>query len=247
MSKVEIPGVAPESPSRSPLATLPATRYPAAAPHAWIPSKHALPPAMTPATYLTLLRILLVPVFAVLAIYYGVSVASGTPSPGYHWSAVSVFVVAALTDLADGIIARRYKQRPPLGAVLDPIADKLLILTAILILSIVPWGEAWAIPIWFVGLVIVRDAVVWGGIAVLRFLDYQVQIRPHWTGKTCTALLMVTVAWTGLKIIPLSPLYPTTVTAIFLVLATVVSIRQGIDQLHENDRTRANAHGQSDS
>ena len=198
---------------------------------------------MTQATYLTLLRILLVPVFAVLAIYYGLSVASGTPVAGYHWSAVAVFTVAALTDLADGIIARRRNQRTPLGAVLDPLADKLLILTAILILSIFPWGDAWEIPIWFVGLVIVRDAVVWGGIGVLRFLDHQVRIRPHWTGKTCTALLMVTVAWTGLKIIPLSPIYPTSVTAVFLVLATVFSIRQGIQQLQECDRPDAKNHG----
>ncbi len=198
---------------------------------------------MTSATYLTLLRILLVPVFAVLAIYYGVSVAAGAPVATYHWWAVSVFVVAALTDLADGIMARRLNQRTRLGAVLDPVADKLLVLTAILILSIFPWGDEWGIPIWFVGLVIVRDAVVWGGIAVLRFLDYQVQIQPHWTGKTCTALLMVTVAWTGLKIIPLSPIYPTSVTAIFLVLATAVSIRQGIEQLHESERNRVNDHG----
>ncbi len=203
-------------------------------------------PTVTLATYLTLLRTLLVPVFAVLAVYYGVSVADGAPVEAYHWWAVSVFVVAALTDLADGIIARRCNQHTRLGAVLDPIADKLLILTAILILSILPWGYGWAIPIWFVGLVIVRDAVVWGGIAVLRFLEHRVEIQPHWTGKICTALLMVTVAWTGLKIIPLNPIYPTTVTAFFLVLATSINIRQGIDQLHQGElkRTTEQEHDQ---
>ena len=203
-------------------------------------------PTVTPATYLTLLRTLLVPVFAVLAVYYGVSVEDGAPVEAYHWWAVGVFVVAALTDLADGIIARRCIQHTLLGAVLDPIADKLLILTAILILSIWPWGDDWAIPIWFVGLVIVRDAVVWGGIAVLRFLEHRVEIQPHWTGKICTALLMVTVAWTGLKIIPLNPIYPTTVTAFFLVLATSINIRQGIDQLHQGElkRTTEQEHDQ---
>lgn len=205
-------------------------------------------PTVTPATYLTLLRTLLVPVFAVLAVYYGVSVEDGAPVEAYHWWAVTVFVVAALTDLADGIIARRYNQHTHLGAVLDPIADKLLILTAIIILSILPWGDGWAIPIWFVGLVIVRDAVVWGGIAVLRFLEHRVEIQPHWTGQICTALLMVTVAWTGLKIIPLNPIYPTTVTAFFLVLATSVNIRQGIEQLHQGElkRTTEQEHGQPD-
>ena len=205
-------------------------------------------PTVTPATYLTLLRTLLVPVFAVLAVYYGVSVEDGAPVEAYHWWAVTVFVVAALTDLADGIIARRCNQHTHLGAVLDPIADKLLILTAIIILSILPWGDGWAIPIWFVGLVIVRDAVVWGGIAVLRFLEHRVEIQPHWTGQICTAFLMVTVAWTGLKIIPLNPIYPTTVTAFFLVLATSVNIRQGIEQLHQGElkRTTEQEHGQPD-
>ena len=144
--------------------------------------------------------------------------------------------------------ARRSNQHTHLGAVLDPIADKLLILTAIIILSILPWGDGWAIPIWFVGLVIVRDAVVWGGIAVLRFLEHRVEIQPHWTGQICTAFLMVTVAWTGLKIIPLNPIYPTTVTAFFLVLATSVNIRQGIEQLHQGElkRTTEQEHGQPD-
>jgi len=203
---------------------------------------------VTPATYLTLLRTLLVPVFAVLAVYYGVSVKDGAPVEAYHWWAVTVFVVAALTDLADGIIARRYNQHTYLGAVLDPIADKLLILTAILILSILPWGDGWAIPIWFVGLVIVRDAVVWGGIAVLRFLEHRVEIQPHWTGKICTALLMVTVAWTGLKIIPLNPIYPTSVTAFFLILATSINIRQGIEQLQRGELKRPieQKHGQAE-
>ena len=205
-------------------------------------------PTVTPATYLTLLRTLLVPVFAVLAVYYGVSVKDGAPVEAYHWWAVTVFVVAALTDLADGIIARRYNQHTYLGAVLDPIADKLLILTAILILSILPWGDGWAIPIWFVGLVIVRDAVVWGGIAVLRFLEHRVEIQPHWTGKICTALLMVTVAWTGLKIIPLNPIYPTSVTAFILILATSINIRQGIEQLQRGELKRPieQKHGQAE-
>jgi CDP-diacylglycerol--glycerol-3-phosphate 3-phosphatidyltransferase len=193
---------------------------------------------MTPATYITMLRLLLVPVFAVLAVYYAQSFEDGVGNETIRWWAVTVFAVAALTDLLDGFLARRFDERTNLGAVLDPIADKLLVLTAVIILSIFQWGEDWSIPIWFTGLVIVRDAVIWGGIAVLHFLNHQVEIKPHWTGKACTALLMVTVAWTGLKIIPLNPLYPTCLTAVFLVLATFVSIRQGIAQLQDQDHAQ---------
>jgi CDP-diacylglycerol--glycerol-3-phosphate 3-phosphatidyltransferase len=193
---------------------------------------------MTTATYLTMLRILLVPVFAVLAVYYARSIEGDVGNEAYRWWAVAAFVVAALTDLVDGFLARRFNQRTRLGAVLDPIADKLLVLTAVITLSAVQWGEGWSIPIWFAALVIVRDAIVWGGIAVLRFLNHRVEIQPHWTGKTCTALLMITIAWVGLKIIPLNPLYPTSVTAAFLVLATAVNIRQGLVQLQEPDHVQ---------
>ena len=86
---------------------------------------------MTAATYLTLLRTILVPVFAVPAVSYGMSVKSGNPNETLHWWAVGIFFVAAMTDYADGVIARRYNQRTRFGAFLDPFADKLLILTAI--------------------------------------------------------------------------------------------------------------------
>tara|TARA_B100001093_G_C26722271_1_gene968383 strand:+ start:232 stop:840 length:609 start_codon:yes stop_codon:yes gene_type:complete len=189
---------------------------------------------VTAATYLTLLRTILVPVFAVPAVFYGISVKSGDPNESLHWLAVGIFFVAAMTDYADGVIARRYNQRTPLGAFLDPFADKLLILTAIMILFLLPWGENWKIPAWFVGLVILRDAVVWGGIAILSYLKRSVKIEPHWTGKACTASIMFTVSWTGLKIIPINPIYPIMVTSIFLVLATHRSILQGVQILHQN-------------
>lgn len=193
---------------------------------------------MTFATYLTIFRILLVPVFAVLAVYYARSIEEGAANEALRWWAVSVFMVAALTDLVDGFLARRFNQATRLGAVLDPIADKLLVLTALITLSVVEWGDDWSIPPWFAALVIARDAIIWGGIGVLQFLNHRVEIKPHWTGKACTALLMITLAWVGLKIIPLSPIYPTCVTAVFLFLATAVSMRQGLAQLHDSNDPR---------
>ena len=188
---------------------------------------------VTAATYLTLLRTILVPVFAIPAVSYGMSVKSGNPNETLHWWAVGIFFVAAMTDYADGVIARRYNQRTRLGAFLDPLADKLLILTAITILFLLPWGENWKIPAWFVGLVFLRDAIVWGGIAILRYLNRSVKIKPHWTGKACTASIMFTVSWTGLKIIPINPIYPVVVTSAFIVLATHQSILQGVRILHQ--------------
>ena len=189
---------------------------------------------MTAATYITLMRLLLVPVFVVLAIYYAESVARGAPHEGFRWSAVTVFIVAAASDGIDGYIARKFNQRSRLGAVLDPIADKGLVLTALLTLSVVQWGDDWSIPIWFSGLVIARDIIILGGVAVLHFMNHHVRIDPHWSGKVCTCLLMITLGWVMLKIIPLSPLYPTSLTAIFVVLSGYFYIREGLHQLQEH-------------
>lgn len=196
---------------------------------------------MTAATHITISRILLVPVFAVLAVYYARSFESPPPDERYRWWAVAVFVLASATDGIDGYVARRFNQRSRLGAVLDPLADKLLVLTALITLSVVQWGEGWSIPIWFSGLVIARDVVILGGIAVLHFFHLQVHVDPHWTGKVSTALLMVTLAWVMLQIIPFSPIYPVTVTALFLVLSGANYFRQGLAQLKEHGHAEPHA------
>ena len=190
---------------------------------------------MTIATHITLFRILLVPVFAVLAVYYARSFDSPPPDERFRWWAVGVFVLASVSDGVDGFIARRFHQRSRLGAVLDPLADKLLVLTAVITLSAVQWGEGWSIPVWFSGLVIAREAIILGGVALLHFLGHQVHVSPHWTGKASTALLMITLAWVMLKFIPFDPIYPTSVAAGFLVLSGIVYSRQGLRQLQDHD------------
>ena len=83
---------------------------------------------MTTANQITIARILLIPLFVMMAIYYGGSVERGAPEPWQRWAAIAIFVVAAASDGIDGYIARRYNQRSRLGVTLDPIADKGLLL-----------------------------------------------------------------------------------------------------------------------
>ena len=96
---------------------------------------------MTFASKITLSRLLLVPVFAVLAIYYGHSVADKVPIEWLRWCALAVFITAAASDGLDGWIARRFNKRSRFGAIIDPIADKTLLLTAIITLTLVNWGH----------------------------------------------------------------------------------------------------------
>ena len=153
---------------------------------------------MTVANQITLVRILLIPVFVVFAVYYSAGVREGTAEEWLRWCAVGVFVLAAASDGLDGWIARRLNQRSALGVVLDPIADKGLLLTAIITLSLYPWPVS--LPLWFPVLVIARDVVILVGCGLLKFFTGDVEVRPSLLGKIATALQMATVAWVLLQI-----------------------------------------------
>lgn len=189
---------------------------------------------MTLASKITLMRLLMAPVFAVLAVYYGETVKAGNPDESLRWWAVGVFIFASLSDAVDGYIARRYNQRSKFGAFMDPFADKTLLLTGIVFLTFLPWGEGWNIPIWFTALMILRDIIIIGGIWILHYFNSHVPIRPHWSGKICTVTQMILLGWVMLKIIPLSPIYPTIAATIFTVWSGIEYFREGLRQLNHH-------------
>ena len=147
---------------------------------------------MTLPNQITIGRILLIPVFVLLAIYYGESVAAGAPNEIFRVAAIIVFFVAAISDGVDGWLARHYQLKSPLGAVLDPIADKGLMLAAIITLSLSNWDRS--LPLWFPVLVIARDAIIVTGCIVLWFLNDHLEVRPSLLGKVCTFLQMLAIA-----------------------------------------------------
>ncbi len=171
---------------------------------------------MTLASKITLGRIFLVPVFAVYVARYGMSVAAGRPDEALRWTALGLFVFAAATDGVDGFIARRFNQKSKFGAFIDPLADKFLLITAIVFLSAFPWGtDDWRIPPWFAGLVILRDTLIVIGIILVKRSAREVRYAPHWTGKVCTVTQMFAIGWVMLKIGHLPPVYPCLVAAVF--------------------------------
>src|SRR5437762_13104795 len=132
----------------------------------------------------------MIPVFVALAIYYGESVRRGAPLEWQRFAAIIVFLLAAVSDGLDGYVARHYNQRSKLGIILDPIADKGLLLSGIITLSLTSWSEVepeyGKFPVWFPVLVISRDAILLVGTLVLYLLNGKVQVKPHWTGKIAT-------------------------------------------------------------
>lgn len=146
---------------------------------------------MTTANKVTLVRIALIPVFVTFAIYYGISLRTGAPCELFRWAAVSAFALAAASDGLDGFIARRFNQRTALGAVLDPVADKGLLLAGIVTLSFSGWS--YELPVWFAVLVVARDLIVMAGALILIWMRGKAAVKPVSTGKAATALQMVTL------------------------------------------------------
>jgi cardiolipin synthase len=132
---------------------------------------------------LTLLRILIVPVFAISVAY------------GQLAAAFALFALAALTDLLDGYIARRLDQASPLGAFMDPMADKLLMLVAFVLLC-TSRHVSLHIPLWVVILAITRDVII-GLFALQAYPNYDSSnFRPSPLGKATAIVEMAAISLT---------------------------------------------------
>jgi len=183
---------------------------------------------VTFASKITIARICLVPVYVALAFYYGHTVQAGQPDEPLRWWALGVFVLAASSDGIDGWVARRFNQCSKFGAYIDPIADKALLLSGVITLSLVDWGApGWRLPLWFAAIVVLRDCIILGGIKILYVNHREVKIVPHWTGKITTVAQMFAIGWVMLRVTDISPAYPCAVAAFFTVWSSIAYIRQG--------------------
>jgi Phosphatidylglycerophosphate synthase len=117
----------------------------------------------------------------------------------HRFLAILFFVVAAGCDGVDGYIARRYNQRSELGAILDPLADKMLLVSAIVVLSFDRAPYLDSIPLWLTGTIIGRDILLLVGLIVTQVITGKVQVRPRIVGKIATVAQMVVVCWILLK------------------------------------------------
>jgi CDP-diacylglycerol--glycerol-3-phosphate 3-phosphatidyltransferase len=182
-------------------------------------------PLVNAANALTVLRIVLVPLFVVLM------VASDMTRTGYRIAAALAFIVASLTDFADGWIARSFNQVTAFGKVADPIADKALTGTALVLLSL--YGElSW----WVTVVILVREL----GVTALRFWVIRAGVLPASRGgKVKTVLQILAIAW---YIWP----FPDAVAAVgpwLMALAVVVTVATGVDYVVRALRLRRAAAG----
>ena len=134
---------------------------------------------LTAANQLTILRVLLIPAFVILLLY------------GYRGWALITFFTAGATDMLDGLIARTTGQKTDLGAWLDPMADKLLLVTMFIVLTL-PGIGANRLPLWFTILVISRDVAIVATVAAINLAVGPRTFRPSVFGKIATATYIVT-------------------------------------------------------
>jgi cardiolipin synthase len=136
--------------------------------------------ALTIANQVTLLRMLLIPAFVILVLY------------GQLGWALTTFLIAGGTDALDGLIARRAGQQTTLGAWLDPMADKLLLLSAFIVLSLPDRGLTIRIPLWLTILVISRDVAIVLTVTIVNLAIGRRTFPPSFLGKATTAFSIVT-------------------------------------------------------
>ena len=131
---------------------------------------------LTLANRLTILRILMTPVITVLLLYRQMA------------AALALFLLAGITDALDGLVARWRGQKTTLGMVLDPVADKLLLTSTAVTLTILK-----ELPRWFTIIVVSRDVLLIGGSVILYMFLGKISTPPSWLGKATTGLQLVTV------------------------------------------------------
>jgi len=181
---------------------------------------------------LTITRILLTPVFVMAYLNQRFDLA---------WA---LFAIAGLTDALDGFLARVLKQRTRLGAMLDPLADKCLLVTSFLCLA----SQGW-IPKWLTVLVVSRDAIIVGGLALLHFwgVDIKSRIHPIWSSKFTTTSQILLVFFVMIQKTfdleyPSVEMWIIVVTAALTVVSGVHYMLKGFGFFAEEEAHRAGKH-----
>jgi CDP-diacylglycerol--glycerol-3-phosphate 3-phosphatidyltransferase/cardiolipin synthase len=188
---------------------------------------------LTLATKVTITRILGIPVFVLLMIYYFISLERGEANEAYRYAALGLFITIIATDALDGYLARSRGEISKLGALLDPLADKLLVLSSLILLTRPNFTEFQPqLPVWFTVTLISRDGFLVLGYFVIYAVAHKVEVKPTWAGKASTFLVAITV---GLVLVKA----PTLLLNIFLGMsaACVVTswwqyLRAGLKQMH---------------
>lgn len=168
--------------------------------------------SLTIPNIITLIRILLTPLFIIFLIQ------------GNYGRALALFILAGVSDLADGLIARAWHQKSRLGSYLDPLADKVLMAASFVTLSIYH-----QIPSWLTVVVLSRDIALALGVVIFRLADIPLEVRPTLAGKWTTTFQLTTIGFVLLsKLVSL----PSLLLSAFFWITGILTTLSGIQYLY---------------
>ena len=187
---------------------------------------------MTAANKVTIGRIIMVPVFVVQLLYY-----FRNPEAHIYWyAAMAIFLVAAVSDGVDGYLARYCGQATQLGSYLDPVADKLLMFSGLILLSIEfesnPFSQR--IPLWLTATVIGRDVIIVTGSCLLYVVMGNVEVKPLFMSKTSAVFQMLVIGWVLCKLPEVGTFWLAIASAVTTAITGVFYVRDGIRQFSEH-------------
>ena len=164
---------------------------------------------------LTLVRILTIPIFLGCLAYH------------LYWEALVVFAIGGVTDFFDGLAARWLNQQTALGAYLDPVADKLLVISSFIVLGLID-----GIPMWLTLVVVARDVLIVVGYgAIYLLVEEKIAVRPSAIGKWSTTFQLFTLAIALVKLHNANLLHPHVLT-VFIALSATTTVVSGLQYLY---------------
>ncbi len=186
---------------------------------------------MTIPTRITLARLIMSPVFVVLAIKYNSTIKLGNPDVIYLYLAMLVFALAVISDALDGYLARKLNQQSRIGSFLDPIADKTLLLSATITLTFIDCGNP--LPIFYTTLILSRELIQISGAIAIGAILGDIKVKHHWTGKFSTFMQVILIY--SAFIVPSETviLYLAFIGGFFTFSSAALYIYAGLSQLPE--------------
>lgn len=180
-------------------------------------------------TKITFIRIILTPIIIFLILIHHEKIQEFGLKSSYTYWILTLFSIAIISDIVDGYLSRKFNLITRLGSFLDPIADKILIISTTLVLTYVDCGNP--LPIYYTTLIVARESIQISGAISIGIISGDITIKHHWTGKIAT-FLQILMVYCSLTLESVSFCFSLSLlTSFFAIWSAIMYIHNGLIQL----------------